>query len=157
MCTVGSVESILVLYWKSRCVINVAMCYQHSYGTIKPGYTNHWSCLSRLCRMIVYKPIISKSFPLKFSMDSTSRCATLRKRNVQISYKYACGAEAPPSTLLQECIKTTKTSRGRKGMKLTKSNTEGLSYTNTGARLPSGAVSAIFFLLIISLMNYLVV
>ncbi|KAF8797533.1 hypothetical protein BYT27DRAFT_7323634, partial [Phlegmacium glaucopus] len=69
-------------------------------------------------------------------MATTSKRDTLRPRNVQKSYKFACGAEAPPSNCLRECTKTTKTSRGKKALKLT--NTESLFYTTTGARLPSG-------------------
>ena len=86
---------------------------------------------------------------------ASSKRDTLRPRNVQISYKNACGAEAPPSTLLRERTETKKTSRGKKALKFT--NTESLFYTNTGARLPSGVVSNISFLLFILLINYLVV
>ena len=88
-------------------------------------------------------------------MASTSKRDTLRPRNVQKSYRYACGAEAPLSTRLRERTKTTKTSRGKKAVKLT--NTESLFYTTSGARLPSGVISGVIFLLFISLMNYLVV
>jgi hypothetical protein len=88
-------------------------------------------------------------------MASTSKRDTLRPRNVQKSYKYACGAKAPLSTRLREHTKTTKTSRGKKAIKLT--DTESLFYTTTGARLPSGVVSGVIFLLFISLTNYLVV
>ena len=88
-------------------------------------------------------------------MASTSKRDTLRPRNIQKSYKYACGAEAPTSTCLREWTKNTKTSRGKKAVKLT--NTASLFYTTTGARLPSGVVSGVIFLLFVLLMNYLVV
>ena len=81
---------------------------------------------------------------------------TLRTRNVQTSYKFACGAEAPPSDCLHELTKITKTSRGKKALKLTNTDPS-LFYTTTGARLPSGVVSGFIFLLFISLKNYLVV
>ena len=104
----------------------------------------------------INKPLpLPLPLPSKFSMTSTSKCDTLWPRNVHVSYKYACGAEAALSTHFHECTKPTKTSRGKKAIKFT--NTESLFYTTSGARLPSGVVSGVIFLLFILLMNYLVV
>lgn len=84
------------------------------------------------CHHVGYK---INPFPMIFSM------ASLRPRNVQISYKGACGAPAPRSSLLHEHSNTTKHSRGEKAFKIT--NTESLFYTNAGDRLPSGVVSGV--------------
>jgi hypothetical protein len=97
---------------------------------------------------------INKRFPLKFSMASSKR-DTLRPRNAQISYKNACGAPAPRTSLRERSSNTTKHSRGKKALKIT--NTESLFYTNSGDRLPSGIVSCVIFLLFILLINYVVV
>ena len=76
-------------------------------------------------------------------MTSTSKVNTLRPRNVQVSYKNACGATAPQSSILRERSNTTKYSRGKKALRFT--NTESLFYTNSGDRLPSGAVSSVIY------------
>lgn len=90
---------------------------------------------------------------MKYSMASTKH-STLRPRNIQISYKNACGAPAPQSSLLKNSSNSTKNSRGKKALKIT--NTESLFYTHAGDRISSGVVSHFFFFfLFFSLIIYL--
>jgi len=76
---------------------------------------------------------------------ASSKRDGLRPRNAQISYRNPCGAPAPQTSLLHKRSNTTKSSRGKKALKIT--NTESLFYTNTGDRLPSGVVSGVIFYL----------
>ena len=82
---------------------------------------------------------------------ASSKRDGLRTRNTQISYRNACGAPAPRTSLHSN---TTKSSLGKKALKIT--NMESLFYTNNGDRLPPGVVSGVIFILS-PLMNYLVV
>ena len=75
---------------------------------------------------------------------ASSKRDGLRARNPQISYRNACGAPAP-RTSLHKHSNTTKSSRGKKALKIT--NTESLFYTNKGDRLPPGVVSGVIFYL----------
>jgi hypothetical protein len=62
--------------------------------------------------------------------------------NVKKSYKNTCGAEAPQTSLLQRRSTTISTKgKGKKAAKPT--NTETLLYTQSGNRLPLGAVSIV--------------